>query len=86
MQDEKTEIKGGVLMEWISVKDRLPENDEYVLVYPYDSDHDIGAYYWPYPDNKAGDKQGKWMNESQDGYKYPRFGITHWMSLPEPPK
>lgn len=69
--------------EWTSVKDKLPEDDGYVLVYAvgkYDTVLEIARYA---------------QRESVNGpkgwiYPYPFFPqeytITHWMPLPEPPK
>jgi hypothetical protein len=56
-------------MEWISVEDRLPENER-VLVYIPQRDFLI-----------ADCVNGVWW-EDQLGYV---TGITHWMPLPEPP-
>lgn len=58
---------------WISVKDRLPENDDRVLVY-LDSERGYtkidtdGIYY----------RGGQWVRWGND--------VTHWMPLPTPPK
>lgn len=64
------------MSEWISTKDRLPDEDKEVLV-----------AYWFLPNN--GDPSwiietgrylaGKWVQ--LEGYD-----VTHWMPLPEPPK
>ena len=57
---------------WISVKDELPtENDDY-LVYLLNDHICIG--YWLAEDF--------WSK----GYYTFRLVVTHWMSLPEPPK
>lgn len=66
-------------MNWISVKDRLPEDEEAVLVYyRFDDESKMSFYgiltyyvYDPYP---------HWQHEST-GLK-----VTHWMPLPEPPE
>lgn len=60
-------------MEWISVKDRLPENKKYVLVWEPKLDKNIIARY--------NEKNGYWWS---DGYFF--VFPTHWMPLPEPPK
>jgi hypothetical protein len=59
--------------EWISVKDRLPEANSHVLVYPA-----RGKEYqvWFFAAN------GAWYDECG----WCARGITHWMPLPEPPK
>lgn len=68
-------ISNGVtVQEWISVDDRLPENEkEGVLIGLRWGEVDIG---WC--------EDGRWssefVNEYEDGE------VTHWMPLPEPPK
>ena len=68
-------ISNGVtVQEWISVDDRLPENEkEGVLIALRWGEVDIG---WC--------EDGRWgsefVNEYEDGE------VTHWMPLPEPPK
>lgn len=76
-------------MEWISVKDRLPKNQDPVIVYTDDSTDMYGdetgryvgmAYYTWTP------KGGYWAGT--DGNVYGAIGIinvTHWMPLPSPP-
>lgn len=62
-------------MEWISVKDRMPEDDatDY-LVYGRNGYGIVVAIYY-------GD--GEWLTD--DLTNITRF-VTHWMPLPEPPK
>ena len=63
-------------MEWISVKERLPENGERVLTlstWAHVSDRELRTY---------GDGSKRF---SPDGL-LPGVDITHWMPLPEPPK
>lgn len=57
-------------MEWISVKDRLPDG-ELVLINVHQRDYLIAEY-----------TNGAWWNDSI-GFVH---GVTHWMPLPEPPK
>ena len=83
--DEQPTVSG-----WISVKDRLPERQEPVIVYvpPYSDEdeeyvgHVAVAYY-----TQTG-SGGYWAGT--DGNVYGAIGIihepTHWMPLPEPPK
>ena len=59
-------------MEWISVKDRLPEKHTFNLVYSDETGIDV--IYFGY--------RGIFQNDYADEVK----GITHWMPLPEPPK
>ena len=58
-------------MVWISVKDELPKNDEYVLTYlPSTAKYMRINWYSTFTE--------RWT-EGDDG-------ISHWMPLPEPPK
>ena len=63
-------------MEWISVKDRLPEKkDEYYLFGGYTSD------------NKWESRSEHWATKDEHNKKLISLvGYTHWMPLPEPPK
>lgn len=66
-------------MEWISVKDRLPEHDDYCLVCLGRHIVRIGVYkygHWHYC-------VGIYMTEPE---LRPGMYVTHWMPLPEPPK
>ena len=61
-------------MEWISVKDRLPERLDVVIVQ--------GGIAYYLPDEEA------WMTIT--GERWPGrpivWNVTHWMPLPEPPE
>jgi len=63
-------------MEWISVKDRLPEDEERVAVlYRWEDRKDLIKFIGSYmPYEKA------WVNTLG------KITITHWMPLPEPPR
>ena len=61
--------------EWISVKDRLPEDNTNVLVYR----GSLISVYTYIGHNEWEDDYGYWSRTDDDG-------ITHWMPLPEPPK
>lgn len=76
------------MSEWISVKDRLPETDDDVLVYnPKDGIHlgefdldEVRGYYES--DGSYFITNSGWTTE----YSWaPYMGPTHWMPLPEPP-
>lgn len=63
--------------EWISVKDKTPNEDDIVLIYSAFADIQL---------------LGAWNNSKQqfeyiDGecYGMPIREVTHWMPLPEPP-
>ena len=60
------------MSEWISVKDRLPKTMELVFVYRKGLDIVRAEYLM---------NDGEWFNDGI--YKAP---VTHWMTLPEPPK
>ena len=80
-------------MEWINVKDRLPENDDEVLIGSFYKDSEPGYRH------VARHSNGEWQvqfgtyslknsvsiyinfNYFEDGEWY----ITHWMPLPDPP-
>ena len=62
------------LMEWISVKDRLPEKEDEVLAYEFHGDINI-AYI----------RGNEWRN-LESGWAMDKTHVTHWMPLPEPPK
>ena len=72
-------------MNWISVKDRLPEVDDCydganVLVCLYDGEITVD-YYQPAPNdvNRVPFDRYGWGTYSEDA-------VTHWMPLPEPPE
>jgi hypothetical protein len=66
-------------MEWISVKDRLPDQSMYVLVYPVYA-----------RDDKTDPRvEHSWFNGKEftldEGWS-PLKGVTHWTPLPDAPK
>lgn len=64
------------MSEWISVNDRLPEVNEWVITFYGNSYGCIMAVL-------------QWTGEFWlDAYRNPEMPelITHWMTLPEPPK
>ncbi len=62
-------------MEWISVKDRLPESEVMVLTYLEDDNHYMIDYIIMF------DVPLWACILERDNYK-----VTHWMPLPEAPK
>lgn len=63
--------------QWISVKDRLPENNERVLAFCID--HSVHDVVWSWPDNC-------WYDRGADVLTYKEGLVTHWMPPPELPK
>jgi len=64
-------------MEWISVKDRLPEKYKKVLVYSNNYGIKEDSYEFT---SKEGDV---WFHGNREEYD---DSVTHWQILPEPPK
>ena len=60
-------------MDWISVDDRLPENDALVF-FSHFTGTQVGLDIAFYDD-------GQWWNNSDRLV----LGVTHWMPLPKPP-
>ena len=67
-------LPGETLQEWISVKDRLPENDQRVLCFNYNGEYKV--LRWNYID---------WMWNSGIEWLKEDY-VLYWMPLPEPPK
>lgn len=67
-------------MEWISVKDRLPDkNGDFLAYVPNEKDNTkerVETLYYMDINN--------WFKG--DYYSRKVYGVTHWMPLPEPPK
>ncbi len=57
---------------WISVKERLPEEGELLLLYTNTNKYDFGVYY-----------DGKWHVTC---HLREIYSVTHWMPLPKSPK
>ena len=64
--------------EWISVKDRLPEEHMDVLIYHGRFIGDMMSVYTYIGNNEWRDEHG-YRSSTRDE------GITHWMHLPTPP-
>ena len=68
---------GVTVQEWISVNDRLPENNQWALCFM--KDKSFGTFrvlQWNYVDWRWNDGN-EWFDEKD---------VTHWMPLPRPPK
>lgn len=73
-------------MEWISVKDRLPEFDKRVLALDASKEVAILRLH-----SVTGRKTADGDSISTDWYEQTSYdtyyeNVTHWMPLPEPPK
>lgn len=67
-------------MEWISVKDRLPETGNDVLIVRTNPSFTTSGYMHHY---------GHWVITNLRGSSYkesPLHKVTHWMPLPQPPQ
>jgi hypothetical protein len=63
------------MSEWISVRERLPEEWRHVAVVLYGK---VTAGFLSH------DMKPRWYVLSEGGYQ--TDNVTHWMPLPEPPK
>lgn len=71
-------------MEWISVKDKLPELDQVVIVYHTNFIDGNSAVVYNRPD-KSGFILFSTLVED-DIYLEPGVHFTHWIPLPKKPK
>lgn len=69
----------GILHNWISVKDRLPERRKGVLFLHRSYGHNIGFY-----DSECRKPGYEWF--SMEWTDVPTAGVTHWMPLPSSPE
>lgn len=69
------------MIEWISTKDRVPDNDDEVLI--WGSSYTMTGYWWPYEDNRMGDKKDTWRCY-YDGFSRVVVGVTHWAEITPP--
>jgi len=74
--------------EWISVKDKLPEPKEYVLLWL--PSVGTGCTAIGCRDTPIGTKNSDYYADSNTDwyarqYRYRDYEVTHWMPLPEPP-
>jgi hypothetical protein len=69
--------------KWVSVKERLPNEDEPVLVYGQVL-NDI-ARVLGVKRRYRGDQDWKYTWESEDDYIFTQDDVTHWKPLDEPP-
>jgi hypothetical protein len=73
------------MMEWISVDDALPQENQRVIYYFEHTGISIGTYNQvEYPEEVAG-KSGIYGNCFSGSGGYLVDDVTHWMPLPKPP-
>ena len=70
--------------KWISVEDRLPEDNLNVLVYAIGDNENSVIAMTDYTHKMYGYNIEGWHSPWQ--YFFYEYKITHWMPLPEPPK
>ena len=73
---EKLIANGVTVQEWISVKERLPEEKANCIVY----------YQHAYCDNDDYWAIGTCFYDGEKFQLNPAYKVKHWMPLPEPPK
>jgi hypothetical protein len=80
-------VKGVDMTEWISVKDRLPEGDGFVLIH-YSKEYTDKDPNWVWCDGTSRTYVAVlWEGDWWDCDKLNVIcDPTHWMPLPQPPK
>jgi hypothetical protein len=73
------------IMEWISVKDKLPEVDEQVLVYAHGVSYNSGAYSTISIECLTNWEAWNEIGVSWSCYLTCNEEVTHWMPLPTIP-
>jgi len=75
-------------MEWISVKDRLPEKEDYYLACDVDDEWDNEIFMAEFMVEKTGYMSGPmgFYIYNEDLHTEIIVDVTHWMPLPELPK
>jgi hypothetical protein len=73
-------------MKWISVDDRMPEDETPVLIVR-NGEIRIGEIRWEHPSFEDTYEAFRyWDDPYDDGQSWENFEITHWMPLPELPE
>lgn len=79
---ERKGVVGASTPQWVSVKDRLPDDGDTVLVIG----RKVGEMRFDIP-RISEYSGGEWWADSGDYLIcYSGVEITHWMPMPEPPK
>lgn len=68
------------MSNWISVKDRLPNNSNEVIVFCLDDVVTTGKYI------RVSKDKYLWKAPIYSPYIDNNLNVTHWQPLPEPPK
>jgi hypothetical protein len=69
------------MIEWISVKQFVPDNDNDLIT--YGSKHDDICFYWPFKSHGEME-QFKWYKTDCNGFAWEVYGITHWSEINTP--
>ncbi len=73
--------------QWVSVKDRLPEEDEIYIVAADDEGEPMDERIWGGRAVVCAEYFGGSWSWQDGKYEYDLTGlVTHWMPLPEPPE
>ena len=62
-------------MKWISVKDRMPEEEESIIFTYGENETEVGLVV-----------NGTFLGLIDEGRLAPVYNVSHWMPLPESPK
>ena len=73
---EKSQTNAVTVQEWISVKERLPQEKVNCIVH----------YKHAYCDNDDYWAIGMCFYDGEKFQVYPAYKVTHWMPMPQPPK
>ena len=65
------------VLGWISVGERLPEDDQHVVA--WDSQNKIAVVAYRFGESS-------WCMNAGDEYGFDAHAVTHWMPLPGPPE
>jgi hypothetical protein len=76
---------GATVQEWISVKDRLPEKNEFDWVLVVVELHSQYGIFHSVP-IVAELRHGEWYDYNDETIEGEFEKVTHWMPLPQPPK